>query len=1318
MTENKNIEFAEFLEVYTTVDVNNEEQAALYSQAKTLLKLRDWYISLCDFDPISQSIPCNSLSQITNKINNDLLIKNTLKPDKDMEDRLTQIIHWVFDAIVNILKQPRHKILREHSMVAINSVKEVDNKTIEWLSRQTGRNVREKLVGKKSIKAISKRMSLDTLENRVFKALLSKIAVLLLTKLEMIGLSEKQEELLQKIQGWMNREDVLGIKQLTHVVPNNVLLQDKSYKKIWRSWLDLQYLDDNTRRDSNNQARNYLTAVFWQVLTNLQNNQNISILEQPCSFNYDEFQLTLHSSVECMYYPSTEFVASVNSINVEKGFAFASYKGKRLFCHISSFSSKLTFESLKIKDKLICDVIEAKKGLEAKNIKVVSVKPLLMKISFDYTSGKERIILSTVDSSTYLQIVKDKIYHIGSKDNCVRTYDIDFSLMFEISDNLIKQILELPKLRKQSSNQLIGQISSAGDLQVTIELQSLSSRVMIGNNACLDLNLQLITQFWQSDEDDNIQIDCSLSRALLLKKDVKTLSFNSIFNDNLNIDIALKNTALSFFIEKINEKLVFNENSIENLNYLVPDHLSDFATEQLRHCINANFKNASPLPKSIAAVFYLQQKMMQQEKIIKAGDIYLLIDNSYEGIQVTPVVAIYNEEMRSHPCIGITWERHPSIKIEGKSESELIKSTSSKYIANDLSELFNFDDITSNKNNLSFIYENDNQEKIWNKIPGNLKNKLYKESKSNHVKFYDLQNVIKNLKEVIGVFKGHVHCLPLSQSFTKPNEIKKNEYWNWIEHSIDLVKGGQILSDWQGKSASVYLWQDHLPKLSTRISVGGVTQDFYLVNKATIQPQRGKKIAIPIDDIFTLPAQQEVIKLPLNIGNAKGRPKFEVQVQHGSFPLKDTIDCTLDLTYTYGDETPYQLIFRPVDGKKASFKSIAGKWMKSERKENVEALSPEYPPSESWEIISSKLRKELFFSLLDNITDISVHGRSFSTIKKKLKKRYVTESNLFVDVDSGQEISINDKVYFYKVNGGGTKDVSLSLNSTKRSFLSNLRPIIYSLFKDGRSIYDDTAPLEVREKVTTAIESAITVYQMEGNTDALKNEIFMFLSCLHQDCPQIVFNKLLKTSASNEITKYRLHLAYSLGSLKEKWQFDLLESLLNSFRIVKENRKHKAVLEIISIAIWRDHKFIDALTLEKIKLLINSICHMLKSERLSRPTENNNSSFEWVAMIRYLELLLALLRTRDSSYAKIKSLLSYESELTNKIIEAVEEFTNRYGKLLDELLVAPRNYIETRVTLSITKPDDINTPDILYALNLYLTGETGADLIRVTSVSD
>ena len=45
--------------------------------------------------------------------------------------------------------------------------------------------------------------------------------------------------------------------------------------------------------------------------------------------------------------------------------------------------------------------------------------------------------------------------------------------------------------------------------------------------------------------------------------------------------------------------------------------------------------------------------------------------------------------------------------------------------------------------------------------------------------------------------------------------------------------------------------------------------------------------------------------------------------------------------------------------------------------------------------------------------------------------------------------------------------------------------------------------------------------------------------------------------------------------------------------------------------------------------------------------------------------------------------------------------------------------LQSRINLQIEKPKIfLNTPDLLYALRMYLTGDAGASAIGITSVSD
>ena len=93
-----------------------------------------------------------------------------------------------------------------------------------------------------------------------------------------------------------------------------------------------------------------------------------------------------------------------------------------------------------------------------------------------------------------------------------------------------------------------------------------------------------------------------------------------------------------------------------------------------------------------------------------------------------------------------------------------------------------------------------------------------------------------------------------------------------------------------------------------------------------------------------------------------------------------------------------------------------------------------------------------------------------------------------------------------------------------------------------------------------------------------------------------------------------------------------------------------------------------------------------------------------------LELLLGLLRTRASTNPEIKMLLQPHQKITKKLADQVERVT--------EIVAQSNVNLFSRVQLDVKKPVDDRTPDLLYALRLYLTGDDGANAIHITSVSD
>ncbi len=98
------------------------------------------------------------------------------------------------------------------------------------------------------------------------------------------------------------------------------------------------------------------------------------------------------------------------------------------------------------------------------------------------------------------------------------------------------------------------------------------------------------------------------------------------------------------------------------------------------------------------------------------------------------------------------------------------------------------------------------------------------------------------------------------------------------------------------------------------------------------------------------------------------------------------------------------------------------------------------------------------------------------------------------------------------------------------------------------------------------------------------------------------------------------------------------------------------------------------------------------------------------ATTELLELLLGVLRTREAADVRLRMLLQPHQQITKALARRVE----RVSELVEESTAI----LSCRVQINIEKPDGDHTPDLLFALRLYLTGDDGANAIHISRISD
>ena len=158
--------YEQYCRAFQSADDKTESDAAL------LLYVQNWIIRVLDF--MEEDAMDFSLKKLLDA-NAD---KSSLRDSK--EDALSEIVDETASAFRYIMDHMREKIVRENVRLPVYKVREMNGYGLNWLSRQSGRTIREKISSAgNSVMAVQRRMSLDTGENRLFVAFAGAIAELL-----------------------------------------------------------------------------------------------------------------------------------------------------------------------------------------------------------------------------------------------------------------------------------------------------------------------------------------------------------------------------------------------------------------------------------------------------------------------------------------------------------------------------------------------------------------------------------------------------------------------------------------------------------------------------------------------------------------------------------------------------------------------------------------------------------------------------------------------------------------------------------------------------------------------------------------------------------------------------------------------------------------------------------------------------------------------------------------------------------------------------------------------------------------------------------
>ena len=188
----------------------------------------------------------------------DALLANWSRASAAPRDYLNPAVRTVSKVFDHIVENMRRRILQENVLTPLHKANTFNGKSIAWLSKRSGRTVREKLSSTKSVMAVRRRLSLDTGENRLLKELARRLEDAIFLKSSFLPdmLQNADEEIfLDKLRRFRHDPETSEILPWDNPPPNNTLLEDRSYNAVWRAWNDLQKVDEILQDDCRNISR-------------------------------------------------------------------------------------------------------------------------------------------------------------------------------------------------------------------------------------------------------------------------------------------------------------------------------------------------------------------------------------------------------------------------------------------------------------------------------------------------------------------------------------------------------------------------------------------------------------------------------------------------------------------------------------------------------------------------------------------------------------------------------------------------------------------------------------------------------------------------------------------------------------------------------------------------------------------------------------------------------------------------------------------------------------------------------------------------------
>jgi len=1343
------------------------------------LALRDWFDTVSIFDERSGECLPVQLSAVLTAVSN----REPLTFPQSPQDRLGRVIHHVNKSVRRLLRGLNPRLLREHAIVPVYAAREFDSACISWLSRRNGRTIREKLAGRPYVKAVRRVESIDTPENRLFKSFCKRLSDYLQIRTECFALNEDTDSLHASITDWLRSEIAGEIGPWENFVPNNSLLQNRDYRRIWDGWQWLQSIDDTTKLDRDHFYKHWSLSFFWEMVSLLGSKCNVRWFEQPCHFDYNSFAILPAMSdadacatirgilIESL--DSTLKTGVVRKPTNEKGFGFVEIaKNDSIFFHANNFNKTIDFSHIRVGTRLAFRIEDTPKGRAAVDIAILGKPFDEIELRLNQDLSLELHLGDKTIHASGLQICRDQKHSQILINGVSQKISLSSASPRSTAELALAALMPLDFRLNTGSICNDRRVEVNGKVCAVVDLTQLRPRVAQGQTLS-ELPSRLLWQQWAMNS-EIMAVDLGNARGVVLGDEISTVSILSLYSSANGHTSAILDEAAAYFANTIKTEL-----NVDRITYIVPDSVDDFSLNSLRRNMNGTFVAAEPLPKSIAAVLDWQASEHFARHQVQDGDVVVIFDSIGNEASFTCLKARIDKSNalvnRVPESNGVYWERHPTQLLDiGTSSAEEAISHLQKdgcTFPESIATLCGIESLLDstldglswmNQSGEVYSYVGSWQKAYANQQIASVEDALLK------------ADVSAFLRGIVG--RNRCFAIAIGDTFFKRSSNGSCRVASAgafiLGYQVAPVRGGEIHDRWQLNAGDIPIWRDHLPDLSMRVIADGRYTPFHLVQSETVIPRRSDTSSIIIEEVFTLQGGIAVYEFPLVLGSGQQHTGFVAHLQSKAFPLKQSTPCRLKMTFTYGADNPYTLRFIPIDSNSAGFTEAVVQWRQKELSQGT-GLFPIFPEPMSWSHLRAYITNagnkvdllKLFedqVAILESTGDFLRSARTGLDTPRNLRQNgTVARLRSGVDRDGRNYIAgtIESKNKSYALHSFGFENVNDSFvvlegdlvsfdvganDKAKRITLGiSVPPAIANRIRDqfvqcagriwngGSSCENQDVPAGFHDVVKRAIfacrklvNEARLRYSIDrhGLWVEVEECIDLFLCCLHGDAPDSVYDTLIDRLSESKnppgfLKFYVRHLGYVIGAGSSPRQNQLLSRTIKIIQ-TESSPNVSAALEWLGIAIWRHPELVwnlpetsNELLLRKLAFVLDSDLEVLKAIPLKA---SRRLDFKVVAAIEplqnHLELLMAFMRLRERG-GEAAGMLAPDSKLARQFSQIIEA--------IDESLIRVELPLRSRIKLQLEKPEALHkTPDFLYGLRLYLTGDSAAGAIHVLGVDD